>query len=507
MPEYNFSQPQRQSKVGLVLIFATSLYHIARNLWVVVFYFFIGEISPRMIVMAAAGLVLVLLLSLGYSIIYFLNFKFHIDGKNEEFVLQKGVFSTDVINIPFRKIQQVNFRRNILQRVIGVYSVVVETAGSQDKEVEIKALSQERANALSDRLMAHAEEEKAEAGTEGQAEELTEEEVEERRKSKALPEWEHKVSLGTLVKLGLTSNYLRGVGIIIAFYFTLREQFMFNEELSAQLEEPEVYFAQGKFVLIIFLLLVGMLLTVGETVIKYYDLHLQKFRDNLQVEMGLRNNTRVNLRASRIQLLQVLTNPIQKKMDLYQVKISLASSEDDLEKNQIKVVGLPPDVVSQVKEYFYKKQIKEDFRILPSKYLLFRKIGRAMIPLIIVSGFLFFYAQLVTMSWFISIAAAYVVLAAVYNYFYFRSLKLAVSEEFLVRHSGVWIKKEEYIETFRLQAVSVTQPIWYKRRGLVNLTFHSAGGDISFKMVKKSQVEPLLNYLVYRIESTERAWM
>lgn len=282
---------------------------------------------------------------------------------------------------------------------------------------------------------------------------------------------------------------------------------MFEESLPEDFQNPEIYFAQGKFLLIIFLLIVGMILTVGETVIKYFGLHLQKFRDTLQVEMGLRNNTKVNLRASRIQLLQVLTNPIQKRMDLYQVKISLASSENDIEKNQIKVVGLPPSVVSQVKEYFYKSTIQENFKILPSRYLLLRKISRAMIPLVIVSAILFFYAQLVTLNWFLSISAAYIVLVCVYNYLYFRRLKLGVSEEFLIRYSGVWVRKEEYLEIFRLQAVSVTQPIWYKRRGLVNLTFHSAGGDIPFSMVQKSQVQPILNYFLYKVESTEKPWM
>lgn len=503
MPDNNFTEPQRQSGVGLVLIFATSLYHIARNLWVLIFYFFIGEFSPRTILLAGLGLVLVLVLSLGYSIIYFLNFKFHIDEKNEEFVLQKGVFSTDVINIPFQKIQQVNFRRNILQRIIGVYSVVVETAGSQDKEVEIKALSGEKANALADKLMAHAEEERVQAD----AKETLPEDSKIEPAQKALPQWEHKVSLLTLVKLGLTSNYLRGVGIIVAFYFTLREQLMFNEELSAQLQEPQVFLSQGKYLFIILLLLVGMLLTVGETVVKYFGLHLQKFKDTLQVEMGLRNNTKVNLKASRIQLLQVLTNPIQKKMDLYQVKISLASSENDLEKNQIKIVGLPPGVVNQIKEYFYKAEVVENFMVTPSKYLLLRKISRGLIPLLIMGGFLYFYAQLVTLSWFIAIAAVYVILLSLYNYLYFKRLKLGVSEEFLIRHSGVWIRKEEYLEIFRLQAVSVSQPVWYKKRGLVNLTFHSAGGDIGFQMVQKLQVQPILNYLLYKIEVTEKAWM
>lgn len=504
MSEFSFSEPQRQSAVGLVLIFATSLYHIGRNLWVVVVYFFIGEFSARTLFFAGAGVALLLLLSLAYSIVYFLNFKFHIDEKNDEFVLQKGVFSTDVINIPFQKIQQVNFKRNILQRVIGVYSVVVETAGSQDKEVEIKALYKEKANELAERLMAHAEE-----GRSFTAESSEEEgfEAPESASAETSAEWEHKVSLGTLIKLGLTSNYLRGVGIIIAFYFTLKEQFMLDESLPEEFVNPEIYWAQGKFFLIIFLLIIGMIITVGETVVKYFGLNLKKFRDRLQVEMGLRNNTRVSLRASRIQLLQVLTNPIQKKMDLFQVKISLASSQDELEKNQIKVVGLPPSVVSQIKQYFFKSEIEETYKILPSKFLLWRKISRAMIPLIIISGLLFFYAQLVTPSWFIAIASAYIVLVSIYNFLYYRNLKLGVSEEFLVKHSGVWTRKQEILEMFRLQAVSVSQPIWYRKRGLVNLTFHSAGGDISFPMVKKEQVQPLLNFLLYRIESTERAWM
>ncbi|UZH55567.1 PH domain-containing protein [Salinimicrobium tongyeongense] len=504
MPDHNFSEPQRQSGVGLVLIFATSLYHIARNLWVIIIYFAFKDLDQRTVFMAGGAILLVLLLSLGYSILYFLNFKFHIDEKNEEFVLQKGVFSTDVINIPFEKIQQVNFRRNILQRIIGVYSVVVETAGSQEKEVEIKALSGEKANALAEKLMARAEEERAEKVEDNQVEAAA---AIPPATGKPLPQWEHKVSMFTLVKLGLTSNYLRGVGIIMAFYFTLREQFMFNEELSAQLQEPEAYLTQGGYAFIIFLLLVGMLLTVGETLIKYFGLNLQKYKDTLQVEMGLRNNTRVNLRASRIQLLQVLTNPIQKKMDLYQVNISLASSEDDLDKNQVKIVGLPPGVVKQVKDYFYESGIEENFRISPSKFLLFRKISRGLIPLAVISVFLIFYPQVMFLSWILGVASVYVVLMVVYNYFHYKKLQLGISKEFLIRHSGVWVQKEEYLEIFRLQAVSVSQPLWYKRRGLCKLTFHSAGGDVNFPMVSKAKVQPVLNYLLYKIEVTERAWM
>ena len=502
MSEFDFSKPQRQSRLGLVLIFATSLFHLARNLWVVVVYFFFKEFDVQTLITVTIGIVAVIFLTLGYSIIYFLKFKFHIDEKNEEFILEKGVFSSDVINIPFNKIQQVNFKRNILQRVVGVYSVMLETAGSHDKEVEIKALSKEKANVLADRLMFL----KGRTGTEEvDGDEVS---VESRQKEKkTLPEWEHRVSVDTLVKLGLTSNYLRGLGIILAFYITLREQFMLEDTLPAGISEPQNFAGSVTLLVIILFLVVGMVATVAKTVVEYYGLHVQKFKDSLQVEMGLRNNTRVNLRANRVQVMQVLVNPIQKWLNLYKLKISLASSENDLSKSQIKIPGLPEDVVEQIKLYFYKSNFSEQRVILPNKLLIFRRTMISLIPVLLGLLVSYFYRDFLNLSYILFAAGIYLVLSAVYQFFYVRNLKLFYSEGFLVKKSGIWIKNTQILEMFRLQAVSMHRPIWYDHSELTNLVLHSAGGDISFPMVDENEVKPLVNYLLYKIESTERAWM
>src|SRR5690606_15364736 len=94
-----------------------------------------------------------LLLTLVYSVLSYLRFRFYIVEDKGEFVLEKGVFSSEVVSIPYNKIQQVNFKRNLLQRLIGVYSAVIDTAGSKDKEVEIKALTKTQADALGQLLM------------------------------------------------------------------------------------------------------------------------------------------------------------------------------------------------------------------------------------------------------------------------------------------------------------------------------------------------------------------
>lgn len=494
MPDYDFSYPHRQSGVGLILIFATAVFQLIRSLWVVILYFLVRDVDQQAVLLILIGLGLVLVLTLIYSVLAFKNFLFHIDQQNREFVLQKGVFSTDTTNIPFHKIQQVNFKRNLLQRIIGVYSVMVETAGSQEKEIEIKALSEEMANALAERLM---ELKKEETHLE------TSFEKEEENKEK---HWHYKVPFVTLLKLGLTSNYLRGVAIIITFYFTLREQF-FLEDLFPSSPSGQQIIEKGSFLFVIGLLIFGMFITVAETLIKYFGLNLTQYKDALQVEMGLRNNTKVNLRSKRVQMIEVSTNPIQKWLELYRIKLSLASSENDLEKNRIKIPGLPPEIVGQVKSFFLKTGDEPTLNFHPHKIVLWRKLSRGMIPAILAVIAGFWFQDVISLGTLGVVLSLYLILLTLYNYLYYKNLRLDLTKLIMIKHSGVWVKKKQYLEVYRLQAVSIRQPLWYKRKGLVNLTFHSAGGDIVFNGVKKEKIISLVNMIVYQIERTKEPWM
>lgn len=496
-----FYTPQRQSVTGIALIFATSLYHIVRNFWAVAVYLVVMDPAPQIIFFAVLGSAVVLLAALGYSILYYLKFLFYVDKEKSSFILQKGVFNSDFISIPFSKIQQVNFQRNILQRVIGVYSVVIDTAGSTDKEVEIKALSKEKADHLAEVLMDLSYREKME-------EEPVSEEVEQEKfAEKTNVEWQYKLDFARLLKLGLTSNYFRGLSILLAFYFTIRSQFNYSEEVPAELNYSVVTEMFSTIALIVILLLIGMIATVVETFIKYFGLELQKSSAGLQVEMGLRNNKRVNIKNQRVQLLQESTNPVQRRLDMYKLKVSLASSQDDLDKDQIKIPGLTQGVISKVKDYFYGKEIVRKVEVVPHKMLLFRKISRRTFPLLAGLAALFIFADGFPWWWIGACGFLLILFISGYQYLYFRTIRLYVADDFLVKTSGVWSKRKEYLEMYKLQSVSIAQPVWYKKRGLVHLTFHSAGGDISFPMVRKKEISGLINYLLYKIESTEKAWM
>src|SRR5699024_4344576 len=204
-----FQHPQRQSAVGILLIFSRVTYKFVKSFWVFFILIFFTERSEQFSFYSRMGLILLILMGIVYSYFYYQRFLYHIDYEKEEFVLEKGVFSTNTINIPFDKIQQVDLKRSILQRMIGVYSLVVDTAGSKGDEISIRAISEEKANALSS-LLTKAKNEKQDEITKKEGETEEKERPEKERATSPAGRWVYHLGFLNLLKVGLTRSYLRG---------------------------------------------------------------------------------------------------------------------------------------------------------------------------------------------------------------------------------------------------------------------------------------------------------
>ncbi|MBZ9729121.1 PH domain-containing protein [Salegentibacter sp. JZCK2] len=502
-----YNTAQRQSIVGVLLIFISSLYKLFRMFWALGAYLLLSGPSSTTLIYIAIGLVFLGVLTLIYSYLYYLKFVFYIDYNREEFVLEKGIFSTENTAIPFDKIQQVYFKRSILQRIIKVYSLVIDTAGSNQKEVEIKAISGEDANSLS-KILLKAKAEKTESQQlEGEATE-TEENNE--------VFWTHKVGILTLLKIGISTNYLRGLSLVFAFVMTIYNRV--NTYFKDRMEDVEVYFDQFSgvlqsvgyiAVLFVLLLLLSISITIIEVFIKYYGLKIQQNKDKMEVEMGLKTNTKVSLQPRRLQLMRIKTNPVQERFNLYEAQISLSSSENEFQKNKIKIPGLGNEIVKKIKYFLYPESSKSSFSTTfrPDKLLLFRKISLAMLPVLIFLAFWHFTAYINLQLWTVLVLAGlYIIVALTLQILAFKARKLIVTEEFLQKKTGFWNKTEETLELFKIQSISVKQPIWYRRKNLVNVVFHTAGGDLRFYAVKTDVLE-YVNYVLYKAEASSKNWM
>ena len=142
---HNFLQPQRQSPKAIVLILLKYFRVVVRQLWPILLIVIINPKSEKgLTIIAIVGAVVVI--SLIYSILAYTRFYFFI--QNNELCVRSGVFRKTVLNVPFDRIQSVDFKRNIVHQFLDVVSVQVDTAGSKGSELELDAIDQERAEKL-----------------------------------------------------------------------------------------------------------------------------------------------------------------------------------------------------------------------------------------------------------------------------------------------------------------------------------------------------------------------
>jgi putative membrane protein len=126
--------------------------------------------------------------------------------------------------------------------------------------------------------------------------------------------------------------------------------------------------------------------------------------------------------------------------------------------------------------------------------------------LVLIAFGIWFLTDFIDLKAFLPLSLVFLVLALTYQFFAFKAKKLIIGQDFLKKQFGLWTRTEEILEIYKIQAVSVQQPLWYKRKNLINLSFHTAGGDIKFYAVSR-EILPYINFILFKAEVTAKNWM
>ncbi|UWG47875.1 putative membrane protein YdbS, contains bPH2 (bacterial pleckstrin homology) domain [Halanaeroarchaeum sp. HSR-CO] len=92
----------------------------------------------------------VLALGLGHALLRYRIWRFEV--QDDALYLERGVLTRVRTVVPYVRIQHVDTQRGPVDRIAGIGSVVVYTAGSRGADVAIPGLDPERATALQHRL-------------------------------------------------------------------------------------------------------------------------------------------------------------------------------------------------------------------------------------------------------------------------------------------------------------------------------------------------------------------
>ncbi|WP_138006446.1 PH domain-containing protein [Halalkalirubrum salinum] len=97
---------------------------------------------------AIAGLLLVV--GVLHALLRYRNWRYEI--REDSLYLERGVLTEVRTAVPLVRIQHVDSRRSALERLVGLASTVVYTAGSRGADVRIPGLTPDDASALRERL-------------------------------------------------------------------------------------------------------------------------------------------------------------------------------------------------------------------------------------------------------------------------------------------------------------------------------------------------------------------
>ena len=485
--------PRRQELRGILVIFVFEVQQKLRAYWpILILIFAQKKLLPASITIPMASGIVILLM-LVHALLFYLNFYFYIE--ENQFVIKKGYIQKKVLSIPLDRIQSVNTKQNLLQQLLKVYSLEVDTAGSAAKELKIYSLSAAYTQHLTQFLQSHKENAKEEPSdsisTAHEAKEII------------------KLSPSDLLRIGISQNHLKTGIIIFVFGSQIMGQIkdLFQEETDAYsdtfqniLSNSSILFYAG-FIMVA--LLVSILATLLYTMFKYYDFKLVKHPESYKITAGLFNKREVLLPFKKVQQLNWETGPIKKMFGIFKISFKQAVSKQIQQKQVVDAPGCLKQDIESIREELFQGDLPDDSEKIYSHWRYFNLlwIQGGWLPALLPTP-IYVYEPL----WLLA-GGAWLLFSGIYCWMVLRKSYFQFNKSQLIVGKGAVNTEWQQAESFKTQSVDFRQSFFQKRRGLASLRVHNASGHINIPYIPEEIAHQLMNYLLYHVETSDEKWM
>ena len=504
MNEFDLAQPKRQSFVGIAVIFFKNL-RTAINIFIsmiAVSYGFQFSLFGFDLVDLAIVISLIFLL---VSYFQYRRFFFYVVG--DKFIIEKGLFRKDKITIPFDRIQTVNITQNVIQQLLRVVALKIDTAGSAQRELEIAALEGSYARELQTFLVERKEEHQVPAEESKETADAPTRESVNIAASQTPPLV--TLSFRQLLFVGLTENHLRTALVIFAVlngYLWQFEEYLLKP-FEPMIEEQANYLLARWLIALpvglILFFLIAVLISVVRTILRHFNLKFYVDAKGVQLSSGLLRRVEYQVPVSKIQYIKWTSNPLREYIGIKTLTVKKAASEEQRDKQGIHVPGCNPDQINTVLNQFYPERQEGGFYWMRAHKLLFIQLGiwLALVPALLMQGLVWIH-----WTWGI-LGLFYLLISVLLVYKYYLRRKIAVNKDLIVLRKGWIFPSYQVFKIGKLQDVSLHQSVFQKRRALATVRFYTAAGDARMVHIPQEEAATLYNYVLYKIETFKGSWM
>jgi putative membrane protein len=391
----------------------------------------------------------------------------------------------------------VNTKQNLIQQLLNIETLEIDTAGSVSKELKIQALEKSFSIELQHQLRSdEIKNVEVKSKNQGEVTEVAEEMI-------------LKLTPGDLLKIGISQNHLRAGLIILAFGVQIFQQIqdMFREKAAEYSNEFIGFISNSNWALITFLvvffLVVVILFSLFRTVLKYFDFNLTKKEGAYRIESGLLNKRNIIIPHGKVQELKWETSPLKKLFGIYHLWFKQAVSGQNKQQQLVDAPGCLTIHLEKLRnDLFGNDKLTDALKIYSNPYY-FRRLWMiyGWVPVLLSSPFLndeWIY-WLAVVIW-LAASAFYCSLILKKRYFSMNNEQIIVSK-------GAISHQFTQMELHKIQAVEFRQSVFQKKRSLSSLSIMNASGSITIPYIDETVAKQIYNYLLYHTEVSKKKWM
>lgn len=416
--------------------------------------------------------------------------------KNHQLIIHNGFIKKSKTVIPLKKIQNITTKSNWLQKLLGVTSIIIDTAGSEKEEAEFIIKAKDIEDFKNIILLNTNAEIPVTTG-------LSKKTV----PTKKAYTYIFETRTIDILKLGLSANHLETLLIAATFIFSqlqdLKKYFQESIEslsnTSSSIVEQNLHTAWGIIVLVFALLVLTIIFSILRSLLKYFDFKISKTDNGFYLKYGLLSNIEKIVPNKKIQMIQWSANALRLKLKLYEFKF-LTTGDDDQNKKLKTYIPITQIALlnTLAKDYCAPTSFHSNQKTVIQKQYIFITLLLKIIPLIFIILLIAFILHL-----------AFLYLLVLPAYWGFKSI-LKQKKSYLQFHEdGVLFNEQSFglkvqiVRWDKLQTLCFQQSRFQKKNKLATLKLNSSAGNISIPYITVTEAEQLYNLGIYKMETTE----
>ena len=439
---------------------------------VVVILFFVVNNNPEWGFAAAAAVGgAVVLAALAYEVAYYRRFDYELTEDTLD--ISSGVISRRDREIPYRRIQNVDVSRSVIQRAIGVAAVDLETAGGSSTEGSLRFVTPDEATRLQREVQRR---KSAESGGGAGAERADRPGSEAGGGESGVGPAEEElfaISPGELALVGALSFDGRLIGLL-AFLSSGSVPVLssFVPDASAvALTATAIVGVGGLF-------LVSWILGAGVAFTNYYGFRLSRAGDELRYERGLFRRYSGSIPTEKVQSLRIADNPAKRALGYASLSIETAGYAPGQGGDQGSQAAVPIAATERVYRLAREVESFGDPRFSrPPKRIRWRYAFRyaIVVGLLVAVAYGIDWYLGAGFPWYAPAALLLAVPPAAHLKWKHRGYWLG--EDHLLTRNGFWSRTVTVVPYYRIQNVIDTRTVFQRRWDVATIVADTAGSS------------------------------